>query len=62
MTVRLISSFVGIAVALLVLFLNQTFLFPLALACVIGIILSELAKAVDIYYSNTDRESQAKSA
>ena len=47
MTVRLISSFVGIAVALLVLFLNQTFLFPLALACVIGIILSELAKAVD---------------
>lgn len=47
MAVRLISSFVGIAVALVVLFFNQTFLFPLALAGVIGIILSELAKAVD---------------
>lgn len=47
MAVRLISSFVGIALALVVLFLNQTFLFPLALAGVIVIILSELAQAVD---------------
>ncbi len=46
MAVRLISSFVGIALALVVLFLNQTFLFPLALAGVIGIILFELAQAV----------------
>lgn len=46
MAVRLISSFIGIALALAVLFLNQTFLFPLALAGVISIILMELAKAV----------------
>ncbi len=44
---RLISAFIGIAVALAVLFLNQTFLFPLALAGVIGIILTELTQAVD---------------
>lgn len=47
MAVRLISSFVGIALALVVLFLNQTFLFPLALAGVIGLILFELAQAVE---------------
>ncbi len=47
MAVRLISSFIGIALALAVLFLNQTFLFPLALAGVISIILMELAKAVE---------------
>ncbi len=47
MAVRLISSFVGIALALTVLFLNQTFLFPLALAGVISVILSELVKAVE---------------
>ncbi len=47
MAVRLISAFVGIAVALAVLFLNTTFLYPLALAGVIGIILTELVQAVD---------------
>ncbi len=47
MAVRLISAFIGIAVALAVLFLNSTFLYPLALAIVIGIILTELAQAVD---------------
>lgn len=46
MAARLISAFVGIALALVVLFLNQTFLFPLALAGVIAIILHELAQAV----------------
>lgn len=47
MAVRLISSFVGIVLALIVLFLNQTFLFPLALSGIICIILHELAQAVD---------------
>ncbi len=47
MAVRLISSFVGIVLALIVLFLNQTFLFPLALSGIICIILYELAQAVD---------------
>ncbi len=47
MAVRLISSFVGIVLALVVLFLNETFLFPLAVAALIGIILYELIKAVD---------------
>ncbi len=47
MAVRLISAFIGIAVALAVLFLNTTFLYPLALAAVIGIILTELVQAVD---------------
>jgi phosphatidate cytidylyltransferase len=47
MAVRLISSFVGIAVALAVLFLNRTFLYPLALAVIIVLILLELIKAVD---------------
>lgn len=47
MAVRLISAFIGIAVALVVLFLNTTFLYPLALAAIIGIILTELAQAVE---------------
>lgn len=47
MAIRLISSFIGIAVALVVLFLNETFLFPIAIAALIGIILYELIKAVD---------------
>lgn len=47
MAVRLISAFIGIALALVVLFLNKTFLFPLAIAGVIAIILTELAQAVD---------------
>lgn len=47
MAERLISAFVGIAVALIVLFLHETLLFPLVLAIIICIILSELLKAVD---------------
>ncbi len=47
MAVRLISSFVGIILALVVLFLNETLFFPLAIAVLIGIILYELIKAVD---------------
>ncbi len=46
MAVRLISAFIGIALALVVLFLHETFLFPLAIAGVIAIILHELAQAV----------------
>ncbi len=46
MAVRLISAFIGIALALVVLFLNTTFLFPLALAGVIAIILTELVQAI----------------
>ncbi len=47
MAERLISAFVGIAVALVVLFLHETLLFPLVLAVIICIILSELLKAVN---------------
>ncbi len=46
MAVRLISAFIGIALALVVLFLNTTFLFPLAIAGVIAIILTELTQAI----------------
>lgn len=47
MVVRLISSFIGIAMALVVLFLNQTVLYPIAVAALICIMLYELMKAVD---------------
>lgn len=47
MAVRLISAFIGIAFALLVLFLNGTVLYPIVVAALISIILSELIKAVD---------------
>ena len=46
MRVRLISSAVGIAVALVVLFLHETFLFPLALAAINCLLLYELIRAV----------------
>ncbi len=46
MAVRLISAFVGIALALVVLFLHTTFLFPLAIAGVTSIMLLELMQAV----------------
>ncbi len=46
MAVRLISSFVGVAVALAVLFLHKTVLFPLAIAGVTAIILFELIRVV----------------
>ncbi len=47
MAVRLISAAIGIVIALFVLFLNDTVLFPIAVAGVIGIILFELTQAVD---------------
>ena len=46
MRVRLISSAIGIAVALVVLFLHETFLFPLALAAINCLLLYELIRAV----------------
>lgn len=47
MAERLISAFIGIVVALVVLFLHETVLYPLVLAVIICIILSELLKTVD---------------
>lgn len=47
MAERLISAFIGIVVALVVLFLHETVLYPLVLALIICIILSELLKTVD---------------
>ncbi len=46
MAVRLISAFIGIALALLVLFLNHTVLYPIAIAGVSALILMELIQAV----------------
>ncbi len=46
MAIRLISAGIGIVVALFVLFLNETILFPIAVAGVTGIILFELSQAV----------------
>lgn len=47
MTERLVSAGIGIVVALVVLFLHETVLYPLVIALIICVILSELIKAVD---------------
>ncbi len=47
MTERLVSAGIGIVVALVVLFLHETVLYPLVIALIICVVLSELIKAAD---------------
>ncbi len=48
MAIRIISSIVGIAILVLVFCLHTSFLFPLLISAIVGIILSELWKSVDM--------------
>lgn len=45
---RIISAAVGIAIAITMLFLHKTIVFPMAIAAVIGIMLFELVRAVKL--------------
>lgn len=48
MLTRIISAVIGITVAITVLFLHETIVFPIAVAAVIGIMLFELVRAVKL--------------
>ncbi len=48
MLTRIISAIIGISVAITVLFLHKTIVFPIAIAAVIGIMLFELVRAVKL--------------